>query len=316
MANDLILVSTLPFTLSYLLLAVIPLYFELYCVGVRARPWITFVTTATTTVTFCVCPYVASTQCPPVDIILRLACSTAIMKSLDIYFRRNNPPVLKFPATPSMYAFYLLVELRYESFDITTARPRNSKLSTGFEYTIHLSIFVLLQMLPQTPIVKAFCVLFGTWLSWTFLNFFLKYPRSPSLFGPLYAAENLCSFWKETWHNVYTSPVRTLGYRPIRKLFGPVPGVLAGFGVMAIFHVWSLAPYVKPEGLLRVALFFMANGVGCVIDYAIWGERSTVLRTIVSWIYEIYWAQYTIAKCDLPGPWIEIDFEHMCRTRL
>jgi Membrane bound O-acyl transferase family len=311
--SSLILLSTGPFTFSYVLLSVIPLYLELYCVGADAHAAFTFLSTAVSVTAFATCPYIASTQCPQADVILRLACGTAIMKSLDIYFRRHVPPVLKFPASKSAYAWYLLSELRYESFDISTARIPRPDASATKEYLAHLAIFVFLQCLPQTSIVKAFGVLLAIWLIWNFMNHILKYRDSSPLFGSIYHAENISAFWTETWHNAYTSPVRTLGYRPARKLFGPAAGVLGGFAVMAIFHTWSFVPYVPPEGLFRMGCFFLANGLGCIVDFYLWRKRSTWVRTVVSWVYEIFWAQFTAAKCDIPDGVLAIDFRGLCR---
>jgi hypothetical protein len=311
--GELVLTSTLPVTFTYLFIALIPLYLSLYCVASKAPASLTFLTTIATVIVFSICPYAVSTQCPQTDIILRLACGTAIMKVLDMYFRRHQPPILKYPASPAKFAFYLLIELRYESFNISTARNRDINLSNGQEYLIHLAIFLILQLLPQNSVTKSFGVLFAIWLIWNFMHFILKYRHSGPLFGPIYGAPNLSQFWTEIWHNAYTSPTRTLGYRPLRKILGSAGGIMGGFGVMAIFHAWSLAPYVKPEGLFRVAMFFMANGVGCIVDYWIWGKKNTWARVLVNWIYEIYWAQYTAAKCDIPDGLMAIDFKNLCR---
>jgi len=313
--GEIIFLSTLPFALLYLLITVIPLYLTLYCVGIKAPAPLTFLSTTITVFALYLCPYLATTQCLQTDMVLRLICGTAIMKVLDMYFRRGHPPVIKFPASPAVYAFYLLVELRYESFDISTARHRKYPISDTREFFIHLTIFCFLQLLPQTSIIKAFGVLFTIWLIWNTMNFLLKYPNSQPLFGPIYRAPSLSSFWTDTWHNAYTSPIRTLGYRPMRKLFGPAGGVVGGFAVMAVFHVWALAPYVSAEGLVRVAVFFMVNAVGCIVDYWIWGTRDGWVRGLVSWGFEIFWAQWTVQKCDIPDGLFAINFKNICRVK-
>jgi hypothetical protein len=313
--GELILTATLPYTLLFLFLSLIPLYLALFCIGSKAPTPLTFITTTIAIVAFAICPYVASTQCPQADTILRISCGTAIMKVLDMFLRRHHPPTLKWSTSPAIYAFYLLIELRYESFDISTSRNPAYTFSDGREYAIHLTIFIFLQFLPQTSIVKALGVLFAIWLIWNAMHHVLKWSHSQPLFGPIYRAENLTFFWTETWHNAYTSPIRTLGYKPMRKLFGPISGVLGGFTLMAVFHVWALAPYVKPEGLFRVALFFMANGVGSIVDYWIWERRNTKTRIIVNWMYEVFWAQYAVAKCDIPDGLLAIDFKNICRVQ-
>src|SRR5579862_591120 len=314
-ANPIVLWTTLPRTICALALALIPLYLALYCIGRKAPVTITTLCTATAVTSFLAIPYAFPTQCPQADIILRLGCGTAVMKALDMYARRNKPPVLNRSVSPSVYAFYLLVELRYESFDISTARPRPVDYNGLKEYTIHLAIFIFLQSLPQVPVVKALGVLFAIWLIWTLMHQVLKYHNSTALFGPLYRAPNLSLFWTETWHNAYTSPTRTLGYKPVRKIFGPIGGVMGGFALMATFHVWAFAPYLRPKGLFRVGLFFMANGLGSVADYGVWKTNSTPLRVVVNWIFELFWAQYTVRECDIPDGILAVDFSKICRTR-
>src|SRR5271155_2142872 len=313
--GEIILLSTLPFTLLYLLITVVTLYLTLYCVGIKAPAPLTFLTTTITVFALYLRPYLFTTNCPQADMLLRLVCGTAIMKALDMYFRRDHPPVIKFPASPAVYAFYLLVELRYESFDISTARHRKYVISDAREYFIHLAIFCILQLLPQVPIIKAFGVLFSIWLIWNAMNITLKSPNSQPLFGPIYRAPSLSSFWTDTWHNAYTSPISTLGYRPMRKLFGPAGGVVGGFAVMAVFHVWALAPYMPADGLVRVAVFFMANGVGSIVDYWIWGAKDGWVRGLVNWGFEVFWAQWTVQKCDIPDGLFAIDFKNICRVR-
>lgn len=310
------LTTTLPRTLLFVSFAVVPLYLALYCVGRRAPASLTTICTAAAVGAFVTIPYAVPTECPQLDIILRLGCGTAIMKALDMYFRRHDPPILKWPASPSVYAFHLLIELRYESFNISTARARSVNDSALREYLIHLAIFLFLQLLPQVPVIKAQGVLYAIWLIWTLINQIIKYPNSSPLFGPIYRAANLSLFWTETWHNAYTSPTRTLGYRPMRKIFGPIGGVIGGFALMAIFHVWSFVPYLRPKGLFRVGLFFLANGVGSVADYWIWGNRNTTLRVIANWMFEVFWSQYTVRECDVPDGILAIDYRNICRTKI
>jgi len=315
-SRSFILADSLPYTLLYLLLALVPLYIALFCVTARAPVLYTFFSTSVAVIVFAACPYAVPTHCPQADIILRLACGTAIMKALDMFFRRDKPPKLNWQANPAVQAFYLLIELRYESFDISTARKSSTNYADNTEYGIHLAAFLFLQCLPQSPIIKAFGVLLAIWLIWNSMHYVLKYKNSPPLFGPIYRAENLSYFWTQTWHNAYTSPTRTLGYRPMRRLFGPVGGVMGGFGLMALFHVWALSPYVEPVGLSRVAVFFMANGAGSVADYWVWERQNTWTRVVVNWAFEIFLAQYTVAKFDIPDGLLRIDYRNICRVQI
>ena len=107
-------------------------------------------------------------------------------------------PVLKFLAGPAEYAWYLLTELRYESFGTTTAGPRRADVSAMKEYLAYLGIFIFLQLLPRTSVMKAVALLFAIWLLWTTIQFGLKYSDFPPLFGSIYHAENISLFWTET----------------------------------------------------------------------------------------------------------------------
>ena len=84
---------------------------------------------------------------------------------------------------------------------------------------------------------------------------------------------------------------------------------------MAVFHVWSFEPYVGREGLIRIGLFFIANGVGSIVDFWIWGTKNTLVRIFVNWVFEVFWAQYAAAKCDVPDGLMAIDFKNICRVR-
>ena len=91
----LIRLSTFPFTLTYLT-STIPVYLEVYCVGMF--PPLIFLTASASVAAFGTCVYIASAQCQQADIVLWVAWPTGVKKSLDINHRRHAPPMLKFPA--------------------------------------------------------------------------------------------------------------------------------------------------------------------------------------------------------------------------
>jgi hypothetical protein len=51
-------------------------------------------------------------------------------------------------------------------------------------------------------------------------------------------------------------------------------GVLGAFGLMAAFHMYALSPILNREGLTRIGVFFMLNGVATVSEAAIWGHKK------------------------------------------
>jgi hypothetical protein len=51
-------------------------------------------------------------------------------------------------------------------------------------------------------------------------------------------------------------------------------GVLGAFVLMAIFHIYALSPILNREGLIRIGVFFMLNGIATVSEAAIWGHEN------------------------------------------
>ena len=96
----LILLSTVPFTLTYLLTSIIPVYLEVCCIGALSPPLSLFSPPRHQSHHFGTCPYIASTQCPHADIVLRVSCRRGIMKSLDIW-RRHHVSCAQIPGGTS-----------------------------------------------------------------------------------------------------------------------------------------------------------------------------------------------------------------------
>jgi hypothetical protein len=122
------------------------------------------------------------------------------MKVLDIWARRNSlPTYVAGPIPPDwLLAFILMTELRYESFTPNHIRvPRNQEnFSEPLQLSIHVLAFAILQSLPQVfPTVLAFEVQLAIYIIWTSLQLIVRYKSSPALFGPLYLADSLTSFW-------------------------------------------------------------------------------------------------------------------------
>lgn len=257
-------------------------------------------------------PYYAPFQCGVLDSLLRLCCGCAAMKALEMYIRRSRPPIPKYPMSNAWYAFNLLWELRFESFDISTVRAPPYEFNETSEFFLHAVLFGIFQFLPQTNLVKADSMIISIYLLWTFCNYFLRYRHSVALFGPIWRATDLSSFWSETWHNAFSSPCHVLGYKQFRR-FGKVPAVCAAFFLMGIWHAWSLAPIVAPAGRIRVLVFFVSQALGCALDTAIWKHHKTTLRMICSWMYCNYWALWTVRELSIPDGVTNIAWNHMCK---
>ncbi|EEP76573.1 predicted protein [Uncinocarpus reesii 1704] len=281
-----------------------------------------------------------------------------IMKALDFYARRQSPPKYAYQDRPSdaIVALLYLIELRYESFTpnhIRTApapsmseiaptktkgrlscthsnnppRPRGlSKLnfSEPTNLILHIFLFSILQTLfPQSnPTVLAVQILLAIYILWESMQLVLRYRTSPALFGPLYTATSLSSFWSETWHSAFASPCHSLVYGPLRRnlpiRFGmPAAlargiGIIASFMLMGFFHVYALTPLLPLDALLRISAFFFLNGVGTVMEEAMWGRQVHWGKTLLAWVFELAIASWTVEGLSVPKGLRSISWKNIC----
>lgn len=254
------------------------------------------------------------------------AVATGWMKALDIFARRRSLPTYKHgpKPPPATLALIALVELRYESFTPNHIRvPRDAeRFSEPSQLALNIGIFAALQSLPQNfPTVLAFEVLLAICIIWTTMQLMFRYKSSPALFGPLYLADSLTGFWSETWHNVFASPCQSLCYNPLRYTlprYGvPVViarslGVFAAFGLMAVFHMYVLAPILPMSSLLRIGAFFLLNGVGTVAETMVWGTRRHWLKAVLAWTFETALATWTAEGVHIPNGLSKIPWKEMC----
>ncbi len=248
------------------------------------------------------------------------------MKLLDIFARRHAIPVYAYGPRPRPFilALTVLTELRYESFTPNHIRVAKSaeNFSEPMQLALHTGVFMALQSLPQMfPTVLAFEVLLAIYIIWTSMHLMLRYKSSPALFGPLYLADSLTGFWSETWHNAFASPCQSIAYKPVRfglpKYGVPVVvarslGVIAAFGLMAIFHIYALAPILPKSSLIRIGLFFLLNGIGTVVEAMLWGKRRHWVKAVLAWTFETMLATWTAQAAHIPNGLSKIPWRDMC----
>lgn len=267
------------------------------------------------------------------------------MKALDIYVRRHSPPEYAHENRPSdaILGLLLLTELRYESFvpnhvgtapapqstghaapELTVYKRRfKLEFSEPVNLALHGLLFSILQVyFPQyNPTVLALQVLLAIYVIWESLQLLVRYRTSPPLFGPIYKASSLGSFWSETWHSAFASPCRSLAYEPVRQIlprygipvsFARGIGILASFALMGCFHVFGLAPLLPLDALLRILAFFLLNGVGAVIESALWGKRSHWGKTLLAWTFELAIASWTVEGLSVPRGLRELRWGSIC----
>ncbi|OJD19800.1 hypothetical protein AJ78_00300 [Emergomyces pasteurianus Ep9510] len=298
-------------------------------------------------------------ECNMVRSLQLFAAAIGVMKALDLFARRHNPPQYAHDPIPSyaLLALLYLTELRYESFTPNTTRlgpapapatgpgPQRAKSENNYRnngrvnpkpkqwkphfsepvnLVLHVLLFAILQTLfPQSnPTVVALEVLLAIYVLWESLQLLLRYPTSPPLFGPLYTATSLSTFWSETWHSAFASPCRSLAYEPIRhnlhERYGvPVSiaraiGVIASFGLMGFFHVYGLKPLLPFDALARIYAFFLLNGVGAVIEDVIWGRETHWGKTILAWVFELAIASWTVEGLSVPQGLKNVRWTSIC----
>ena len=263
----------------------------------------------------------------------------------------------------AMLALYYLTELRYESFTPSHVRraPAPASEPSSPEPTaserakarlrargrtrslrgwsavkldfpepvnlvLHAALFCVLQVgfSQFNSAVIALQVLLAIYVIWESLQMMLRYRTSPPLFGPIYKASSLSTFWGETWHSVFASPCRSLAYGPLRYGLPPrgIPedfargiGIIASFALMGFFHVYALAPILPIDAQARICAFFLVNGVGTVIEDAVWGKREHWVKALLAWVFELAVASWTVEGLSVPPGLRNIQWSSLCDVK-
>lgn len=283
-----------------------------------------------------------------------------VMKALDFYVRRDSPPQYAYANRPSdaVIALLYLTELRYESFspnhvraapaptvsEIPICKTKHShsssymrrlshnmslaslNFSEPVNLIVHIFLFCILQFLfsQSNPTAVSVQILLAIYILWESMQLLLRYRYSPPLFGPIYTATSLSSFWRETWHSAFASPCHSLAYTPLRRTtqlrfglpgaFARGIGVIASFILMGIFHVYALAPLLPLDALLRVFAFFLLNGVGVVMEEATWGKQAHWGKTLLAWVFELAIASWTVEGLSVPQGLRSMSWKNVCKV--
>ncbi|KAF2634158.1 hypothetical protein P280DRAFT_318991 [Massarina eburnea CBS 473.64] len=318
-------------------------YLSIYAL-VRRWVWTGRLLVVPTLVLFWASKVVAPVRCRALEAEFNFGAAIAIMKLLELHvleFTNAFPSYTggKQPR-PSLLALILFTELRYESFTPNPIRPwqlpkypfssspekRRFFYSEPIQWVIHVSIFILLQCLPQHILpVKALGIIFAIWNIWTALELVLRYRNSPPLFGPIYLADSLATFWTETWHNALAGPCLSLAYMPTTFILSRLRlprslvrscAIVASFALMGVFHMYAMAPILSDEGMRRIVIFFVANGVCTVIEVAFWGKKRHWVRAVIAWTIELSLASWTVAKCQVADGVLSADWRGLCRAKV
>ncbi|KAK3114352.1 hypothetical protein LTR53_007439 [Teratosphaeriaceae sp. CCFEE 6253] len=179
------------------------------------------------------------------------------------------------------YVWALLTEMRYRSFDIHV--PQAGRTTTPDTPDPHLWIYgplillpALTYLLPIAPLKSALLLLVIQHSLETLHT--LLHPRCPdTLFSRPFSAASLAEFWGERWHASASPFLQSLAYKPVRKRTGSrAMGVLATFALTGLWHAYAAAPISTRPWVVgvRVWAWFVSQGVGCLVEMAVWGKRQ------------------------------------------
>lgn len=89
-------------------------------------------------------------------------------------------------------------------------------------------------------------------------------------------------------------------------------GVLGAFLLMAVFHVYALAPILPYEALKRIGLFFIYNGMATVVEAKVWGHKKHWVRAVLAWGFEMGIATWTARGVPIPNGLSKVRWRGVC----
>lgn len=202
------------------------------------------------------------------------------------------------------YARKLTTSMRYDDFNISvikrdkfTAHPmRQAVLSVSILVGIACTLGVPPFMTIDSSVVSAFFFLCA--LHATFCGFhFLPVVNVPLFEKHFLAADNLSEFWTKHWHGLFTSPIKSLAFTPVKKLTrSSALGLCAAMSFSGLYHWFVVAGLEDDTASSRVFWFFALQGPACIVDYAIWGRRKTqsIFRRGFAWLVMLGLASWVV----------------------
>jgi hypothetical protein len=250
----------------------------------------------------------------PFDVFVRLCYSFLAMKLLDIAVaRRHAPPVLQsqgklpidWPAR-IRYALALTQETRYEDFDISVA-SRSRPLPPPAERTLHhVLCFVVVPALyffVHTAEVNVLFVLVCIYAVFESGHSILRPGSRTPLFNYPFLQPTLGAFWSKGWHTIILSPLQSIAIEPASALGGRTAGVLAAFAFSGLWHGYAVVPMGGLAYAWKIVAVFVMQGVGCLLEHAIWGRERTALRRIVIWAWSLGWGGWALRAWEDRAAW-------------
>lgn len=287
-------------------------------------------------------PFCLPTQDPIGCVCLRIPCFFFACKVWDLTVARaHRPPIPRRGRDDVVYGltswrphvsyvWKLVTETRYASFDIAVDESRRAEkvVSASRVWTYGpLVVFPLTYLFPVAEL-KVLSGLLGIQLGFEGLHTVL-HPRCPNaLFFQPWAARSFTEFWSVHWHQGAHPFLHSLGYVPVRHLFGRcfgetagrAAGVLAAFSLSGVWHAWCGAVMTRDEYAWRQSLglwaVFMVQGLGILLERSLirrteWRRRwRQKIVTVVCWVCSVesaaIWLRYAEPRAKRPQGWTTI----------
>ncbi|KAK4579961.1 hypothetical protein LTR86_000163 [Recurvomyces mirabilis] len=256
-------------------------------------------------------PFTVYDAAPLNQAALRAVCFFYACKILDLSLtKRDQPPTRLIrngtslqpaPMTTTwnliIYAYYLLTEMRYHSFDIAVTQKGRAKVhAKPFWYKLLWTIGPLFLLPTATyylpvPGLKAACLLLLIQHALELVHKSLHYGHSEPEFLLPFSAATLAEFWGTHWQGAASPFLQSLAHRPVRKFGGSrAQAILAVFCLTGIWHGWAAAPLCTRPWLLGVEvwLLFVGFGAGILAEKWVWrGRQGGVVQRVCVWTYAL-----------------------------
>jgi hypothetical protein len=95
-------------------------------------------------------------------------------------------------------------------------------------------------------------------------------------------------------------------------VFARALGIIGSFALMGFFHVFALRPLLPTNALFRICNFFILNGIGIVIEDAVWGRQPHWVKALLAWIFELAVATWAVEGLHVPKGLKNIRWTSIC----
>ena len=205
---------------------------------------------------------------------------------------RKEPAKVETMMDHLVYAWLLLADMRYYSFDIAAVQkgrqePVGRLRSIAEPATVTL-ILAPIAFLLQIPELLCLSLLMFLQANLEGLHTLLHPRCHHALFYKPLSASTMSVFWTTHWHACANPWLQSLAYQPGKRYVGRWFGVLATFSLSGNWHGWASAALVDDDHAVllgtQVWMFFVILGVICLGERLIWGKKQGgVLQKIVVW---------------------------------